>query len=76
LRGKIPELKNIHEVILYLRSYFRIEILTFNDYIEAARIKSEGDSMLKNAKEKDLKARSLSIVDSTVIALALRKKFQ
>ena len=74
LRGRIPGLKSLDEVITYLKSYFRVEALEFDDYIEAARIKVRGDEILRNAKDEALKTRRLSIVDSTVIALARKKK--
>ena len=73
LRGRIPELKSIDEVVTYLRSYFKIIELSFRNFIEAAKIKVEGDNLLKSAKREDLRFRRLSIVDSTVIALALEK---
>lgn len=74
LRGKIPGLKSIDEVVTYLKSYFKVETLEFNDYVEAARIKVSGDKVLREAEDEALKVRRLSIVDSTVIALARREK--
>ena len=74
LRGRIPGLKSIDEVIAYLKSYFEVEALEFDDYLEAARIKVKGDEMLRKAKDEVLRSRKLSIVDSTVIALARREK--
>ncbi len=73
MRGKIPGLRSIDEVITYLRRYFKVIELTFKDFIEAARIKIEGDELLKKAKDERLRRRRLSIVDSTVIRLAIEK---
>jgi len=71
-RGRVPALRSLDEAITYLRSYFRIECLKLDDYIEAAKIKVRGDEMLKEAEDEVLRGRKLSIVDSTVIALARR----
>jgi predicted nucleic acid-binding protein len=69
LRGKIPTLKSIEELKTFITRYFRIVELKLNDYIESAKIKVEGDEMLRGNPE--LEGRSLSIVDSTIIWLAL-----
>ncbi len=74
LKGRIPGLKNIDEVVTYLKTYFKIVNLSFEDYIEAAKIKIKGDELLKNAKDPSLRNRRLSIVDSTVITLAQKKR--
>jgi len=72
LRGRIPALRSLDEVVTYLRSYFRVEPLGLDDYMEAAKIKVRGDEMLRKAEDEALRSRRLSIVDSTVIALAHR----
>jgi len=59
---------------MYLREYFNVINLDFEDYIKAAEIEVRGDELLKKAKMEELRKRRLSIVDSTVIALALREK--
>jgi len=74
LKGRIPGLRSLDEVVTYLRSYFKLVNLTTSDFVEAAKIKVEGDGILKNAEDEELRSRRLSMVDSTVIALALRKK--
>ncbi|RLG73322.1 MAG: PIN domain nuclease, partial [Thermoprotei archaeon] len=74
LKGRIPALKNIDEVKTYLREYFNIINLDFEEYIKAAEVKVRGDELLKKAKMGELRRRRLSIVDSTIIALALREK--
>lgn len=74
LRGRVPGLRNLDEVITYLKSYFKIVELDLGDYIEAAKIKVEGDRMLMEAEDKTLRGRRLSIVDSTVIAVARKVK--
>jgi len=74
LRGRVPGLRSLDEVVTYLKSYFKLVSLTTNDFIEVAKIKVEGDSMLSGAGDEELRSRRLSVVDSTVIALALRRK--
>jgi len=74
LKGRIPALKDLNEVIAYLLSYFKIADLSFEDYIEAAKIKVKGDEILRKAEDESLRLRRLSIVDSTVIALAHRMR--
>jgi predicted nucleic acid-binding protein len=69
LRGKIPTLKSIEELKTFITRYFRIVELKLNDYIESAKIKVEGDEMLRGNPE--FEGRYLSIVDSTIIWLAL-----
>ena len=74
LRGRIPGLRSIDELVTYLRSYFKIVELDLNDYINAAKIKIEGDKMLAEAKDVTLRSRRLSMVDSTVITVAHKAK--
>lgn len=69
LRGKIPALKSVEELKTFITKYFRVVELKLDDYIESAKIKVEGDEMLRGSPE--LEDRSLSIVDSTIIRLAL-----
>jgi predicted nucleic acid-binding protein len=69
LRGKIPALKSVEELKTFITKYFRVVELKLDDYIESAKIKVEGDEMLRGSPE--LEGRSLSIVDSTIIRLAL-----
>ncbi|BDB99735.1 PIN domain-containing protein [Saccharolobus caldissimus] len=64
LRGKIPSLKSIDEAKTFLFTYFKVNELTSNDFVESAKIKKEGDEILK------MNERRLSIVDSTIIHLA------
>ena len=73
-RGRIPVLKSIEEVITFLSTYFKVENLTLSDWIKAAETKYYGDKLLKEAEDQSLRARSLSIIDSTIIAVALRLK--
>ena len=73
-RGRIPALKSIEEVITFLSTYFKVENLTLSDWIKAAETKYYGDKLLKEAEDQSLRARSLSIIDSTIIAVALRLK--
>jgi len=69
LRGRIPALKSVEELKTFITKYFRVVELKLDDYIESAKIKVEGDEMLRGSLE--LEGRSLSIVDSTIIRLAL-----
>ncbi|ABM80486.1 type II toxin-antitoxin system VapC family toxin [Hyperthermus butylicus] len=71
-RGRIPVLKTVDEVVTFLTSYFKVERVEFADWVKAAEIKSKGDQFLRNSSNPLLRQRRLSIVDSTVIALALR----
>ncbi len=73
MKGRIPGLKSLDEVITYLKSYFKIVNLGFDDYVQAAIIKTRGDRILKKAEDKELRTRRLSIVDSTVIVLARKR---
>ncbi|MEM0047960.1 MAG: PIN domain-containing protein [Ignisphaera sp.] len=74
LRERIPGLKNIDELVTYLRSYFKIVELDLNDYIKAAKIKIEGDKMLAEAEDVTLRSRRLGMVDPAVIAVAHKVK--
>jgi predicted nucleic acid-binding protein len=69
LRGRIPSLKSLEELKTFVTRYFKTVEPTLDDYIESAKIKIEGDKILRESLE--LKNRSLSIVDSTIIRLAL-----
>jgi predicted nucleic acid-binding protein len=72
LRGRIPVFESMEEFKTFITKYFRIAELRLEDYIEAARIKIEGDAMLKESIE--FRNRSLSFTDSTVIWLAIKMK--
>ncbi|UNQ73906.1 type II toxin-antitoxin system VapC family toxin [Infirmifilum sp. NZ] len=74
LRGRIPAFKSSIEVLTYLRSYFKVVNLSLEEYVQAARVKVRGDALLERAEDESLRSRRLSIVDSTVIALALGRK--
>ena len=51
LRGGIPVFKSIEEFKTFITKYFKIDELRLEDYIGAARIKVEGDVMLKKCAE-------------------------
>ncbi|MDK6028168.1 PIN domain-containing protein [Ignisphaera sp. 4213-co] len=68
LRGRIPVIKSKEELKTFVTRYFKVVELRLDDYIESAKIKVEGDKILKEVSE--LAGRSLSIVDSTLIWLA------
>jgi len=67
--------KSLDEVVTYLRLYFTLATLDIEDYIMASQIKVKGDAVLKSSDDKRLKHRSLSIIDSTIIAYVSRRKF-
>ena len=73
LRGRVPALKSLGEVETYLKAYFKVVDLGLEDWFEAALIKHRGDSILRASGDPKLAGRRISIVDSTVIALALRE---
>lgn len=73
-RGRIPALRTVEEVVTFLTTYFKLESLSLEDWLRAAEVKHKGDSLLRRAEDQALRARRLSIVDSTVIACALRLK--
>ena len=73
-RGRIPALRTLEEALTFLTTYFRVENLSLADWVKAAEVKHLGDNMLREAQDSTLRARRLSIVDSTVIACALRLK--
>jgi len=66
LRSRIPSLKSIDEARTFLFTYFKVNELTSDDFIDSAKIKKEGDDILA----KEINGRRLSIVDSTIIHLA------
>ncbi len=72
-RGRIPALKNIDEVLAYLNTYFNLTMLSIDEYVEAARIKVLGDRLLRESGVEELIGRRLSIVDSTVLAIAYKR---
>lgn len=69
-RGRIPVLKSFDEVKTFLSSYFKIVDLSMDDYMNASRIKVEGDRILKSLPT--MRDRSISLVDATIIAIASR----
>jgi predicted nucleic acid-binding protein len=62
----------MEEVVTLVSRYFRVVELKIDDYVESARLKVEGDRMLRESPE--LVGRALSFVDSTIIWLALKLK--
>ncbi|MEM2664971.1 MAG: PIN domain-containing protein [Candidatus Methanomethylicia archaeon] len=71
-RGRIPVLKSLDEVKTFLSSYFKIVDLSMDDYMNASRIKVEGDRILRGLRV--MGDRSISLVDATIIAVAFRYK--
>lgn len=72
MRGRVPALRSLNEVITYLTTFFTVVELNLKDWIKAAEIKVSGDKMLKGVDE--LRRRTLSMVDSTIIVVGLREK--
>ncbi|MEM1627196.1 MAG: PIN domain-containing protein [Sulfolobaceae archaeon] len=68
LRGRIPALKSLSEVKSFLQSYFSVIDLSFEDFIEGAKIKVEGDKIVSTI------GRKLSIVDAISIQTAKKLK--
>lgn len=64
LRGMLPALKSLDELKTFLTSYFRVVELSLDDFLESAKVKSEGDRLVSSM------GRTLSFVDSTVIHVA------
>ena len=65
LRSKLPAFRNIEEIKTFTSMYFKVADLKLSDYVESAKLKVEGDKMLKSNSE--LKERTLSLVDSTIL---------
>lgn len=72
LRGRIPGLKSLDEVGLFLQAYFEIAELKIRDFVEIASIKSRGDKLLAESKDPSISSRRLSLVDASVIHVALK----
>jgi predicted nucleic acid-binding protein len=66
----LPALQPLDELKTFTTRYFRVVELKLDDYLESARVKVEGDEALKESSK--LRGRALSIVDSTIIWLALK----
>jgi predicted nucleic acid-binding protein len=70
LRSKLPAFKNIEEIKTFTSMYFKVADSKLSDYVESAKIKVEGDRMLKSNPE--LKERTLSLVDSIILWTAIK----
>jgi predicted nucleic acid-binding protein len=70
LRNKLPVFRNIEEIKTFTSMYFKVTDLKLSDYVESAKIKLEGDKMLKSNPE--LKERTLSLIDSTILWTAIK----
>ena len=58
LEGRIPGLRDIDEVVTFLKVYFQVISISLNDYIKEAEIKVNGDKMLKETKDPLLRGES------------------
>jgi len=70
-KGRIPAFKTRNEVTDFLKIFFQWRQLTYREVMEAARIKVEGDKLLRKAAHPELKGRKLSLTDATSISLAM-----
>lgn len=68
-RGRLP-FKSEEELKEFVDTYFTLHPLDPTLAMEAARLKLEGDKLLKNSKNPKLNRRRLSVSDATSIALA------
>jgi predicted nucleic acid-binding protein len=71
LRGRIPSLTSETEVEAFIFGYFRVIDLRAADFIEIAKLKHRGDEALCRC---GLEGRRLSLVDASVLYVALREK--
>jgi hypothetical protein len=51
LRNKLPVFRNIGEIKTFTLMYFKVTDLKLGDYVESAKMKVEGDEMLKSNLE-------------------------
>jgi hypothetical protein len=70
LRNKFPVFRNIEEMKTFTLMYFKATDLKLGDYVESAKMKVEGDEMLKSNLE--LKEGTLSLIDSTIPWTAIK----
>ncbi len=54
LKGRIPGLKSLDEVTVFLQAYFEVIELNVKDYIEIASIKAKGDNLLSTSRDPNL----------------------
>ena len=73
LRGRLP-FKDRAELQAFLDTYFTLVGLDPGLAVSAARIKTEGDELLRRSRDPELERRRLSATDATTIALAHRLK--
>ncbi len=71
LKGRLP-FRDREELQAFLNTYFTVAGLDPHLAVEAARVKVEGDGLLRRARDPGLRRRRLSAADATTIALALR----
>jgi predicted nucleic acid-binding protein len=64
--------KSSEEIKEFIETYFKVAELDTDLALEAAKVKAEGDQLLRKASELKLRRRRLSVADATTLALALR----
>lgn len=74
-KGRLPGFKSEEELAVYLTTLFSSAPLSESVLRLAARIKSEGDEILKRAEDKQLRGRRLSACDAITIAVALQRSY-
>ena len=68
-RGRLP-FRDELELLDFVSTYFRIAPLTPELAIASAKIKVVGDKFLREAEDRSLTGRRLSVADATTIAIA------
>jgi len=64
--------RDLEEVREFIETYFKVVELIAELALEAAKVKVEGDELLRKASEPSLRARRLSAADATTLALSLK----
>ena len=71
LRGRLP-FKDGEELLTFVDAYFTVAALDPGLAVSAAKVKMEGDAMLRESEDPELRRRRLSAADAATIALARR----
>ncbi|RLG42697.1 MAG: PIN domain nuclease [Thermoproteota archaeon] len=74
LRGRIPGLTSLAEVMAFFSAYFSVIDFSLEDYVASAELKVKGDEMLSSSGDSRMSGRRLSLVDASVIRAALRER--
>lgn len=74
-RGRLPGFKSEEELAAYLATLFSKAPLSEDVLRLAARVKSQGDEMLRRAEDEQLRGRKLSACDAVTIAVELQRGY-